>query len=66
MTNARQYPAVPALCPSCAKNLPRGARVPNRPGGVPVLREELKCAVHSAGHPNATECPYYMREPGAD
>lgn len=31
-----------------------------------VLREELKCVVQSTGHPNATECPYYVREPGAD
>lgn len=55
-----------ALCSTCSKNVPRAARWPDRPGGVPVLREELKCAVHSVAHPNAGMCSYYEREPGTD
>jgi hypothetical protein len=54
------------LCPSCARNVVRKATWPDKPGGLPKLREYAACEVHVVAFPKATSCFSYVREAGAD
>jgi hypothetical protein len=50
----------PTQCPSCAFNTPEKYII----AGVP--RESLHCQKRIVTYPNATHCPFYQREAGAD
>ena len=47
-------------CPSCAFNVPHTFYIASE------LCVEPGCDHHVVTYPEATHCPYYQREPGAD